>query len=127
MKMERKVVGISLRLTQTGVCLLAAGNTALPSCQWGVFGSGTSQVASTAAARNADQDITCLTQCLEARKDRHKRPCLVLAGLSFTQATSWADGNTQEGQMQTFQILFCLRLPPRCGVLGKEQGGCRDV
>lgn len=67
-RIKKKVLNVSLKLVQTGVISPAPGNAAVCPCQWGAFSCGTGQAAS-AAARQADQDVTCLTQCLEARKD----------------------------------------------------------
>lgn len=59
-RIKKKVLNISLRLVQTGVISPAPGNFAVCPCQWGAFGCGAGQAAST-AARKADQDVTCLT------------------------------------------------------------------
>lgn len=67
-RIKKEVLSISLRLAQTGVIPLAPGNAAVCPCQWGAFGCGSGWMASS-AARKADQDVTCLTWCLEARKN----------------------------------------------------------
>lgn len=56
-------------------------------------------------------------------QEGHEPPCAVLHVLGFTQTASSAHVRAPEKQMQTFQILFSLWLPPHCGVMEEGQMG----